>query len=187
MIPGSNHFVTLWFNRNNPGYRFYWTIEYDVVFTGEWSVFFENAYSLGGDFQSCHIRNYEEDPNWYWWNAMYLPEKFAQSLQNIYNRVRSFNPIYRISDKALKCVHNALKSGVWGHHEVVLPSILKINEFELVDFGGTGHYVKSGFEEKLYITQTQNGICGSMSHLPFKDESIALAIYNKLVHPIKNY
>lgn len=187
MIPGSNHFITMWFQLNNPGYRFYWSMEYDVVYTGKWSEFFKQAYTLGGDFQACHIRNFHENPNWFWWDAMHIPDSLDVRLTDKENRVRSFNPIYRISDEALYCLHKYFKSGLSGHHELVIPSILKINGFELVDFGGTGSYVRRGYEEKFYISQNRNGTLGSMSHLPFKNESLAITIPNKLVHPIKYF
>lgn len=185
IIPGSNHLITLWFHQNNPGYEYYWSMEYDVEYTGEWSYFFKQAYSLGGDFQACHIRNFKEDPDWFWWNSIILPNGIDLNLYSVEKRVRSFNPIYRITEKALYCLRRNYRLGLSGHHEVVIPTVLKSNGFELIDYGGTGSYVKPGYEEKLYISQTRNHSLGSMSHIPFRNNSLAMLLPDKLVHPIK--
>ncbi|MCD7937998.1 MAG: hypothetical protein LUG98_14165 [Tannerellaceae bacterium] len=39
IVPGSAHFPLLQFYRDFPVYDYYWIIEYDVVFNGDWSFF----------------------------------------------------------------------------------------------------------------------------------------------------
>lgn len=39
LVPGSNHFPVLNFYMNHPGYAYYWSVEDDVAFTGNWQYF----------------------------------------------------------------------------------------------------------------------------------------------------
>lgn len=45
LLPGSNHFPLLKFYREHPGYDYYWLIEDDVRFSGEWNLFFDALFS----------------------------------------------------------------------------------------------------------------------------------------------
>jgi hypothetical protein len=132
LVPGSNHFPVLQFFLNHPEYTHYWCIEDDVTFNGKWEDFFkaiptEPAY----DFVTSHIRRYADMPDWFWWDSYREPGKdFNASIL-----INSFNPIYRISNKALDYVHNHLKNGCRGHHEVLLPTLLKQGDFSIADLG----------------------------------------------------
>ena len=55
LIPGSVHFIAAWFFRQHPDYDYYWTIEYDVVFTGTWSTFFDSFRCDDADLLASHI------------------------------------------------------------------------------------------------------------------------------------
>lgn len=185
ITPGSNHLITMYFYHLHPEFSNYWSLEYDVDFNGNWNVLFNTAYSFQTDFLSCHIKLYKEDINWYWWNHYINQSKEDTFNIPICHRVRSFNPIYRISNKALEYVDTALLSGVYGHHEVVIPTLLFNGGFDLMDFGGTGKFVKNGFENQLYISSSPLSIFGSMRHIEFRDLTYFSTWKNKLIHPLK--
>lgn len=63
---------------------------------------------------------YAEDKEWFWWNS-YQGKTMNIPLRE---RLRSFNPIYRISEKALNFLDEFLKAQNCGHHEVLIPSSL---------------------------------------------------------------
>jgi len=50
LVPGSNHFPLLKFYLSHPHYVYYWCIEEDVAFSGDWKVFFEAFSSMDSDF-----------------------------------------------------------------------------------------------------------------------------------------
>ena len=77
------------------------------------------------------------------------------------NRIRSFNPIYRISGKALAHIHRALSEKWIGHHEVLLPTLLYHQGFRLLDFGGEGEFVADG-GENLFYTSDRSNLSGSL-------------------------
>lgn len=184
LIPGNNHFPLLQFYLDtHPIYDYYWCIEEDVRFNGDWKYFFDFFSSITKDFISCHIRTFSEEPQWHWWSTLAHPNTFIPFEE----RIRSFNPIYRISKAALGFIHQALLEHWCGHHEVLLPTLLNQTGFEIMDFGGEGKFVLPGFENKFYINNTVNKygnlLDGSMRWRPvFK---FLGSEENKLYHPVK--
>jgi hypothetical protein len=185
LIPGSNHFPLLDFYQKHPSYDFYWLIEDDVRFSGDWRYFFDffTNHAIQPHFLSSHIRTFQEQPEWHWWKTLrhihyYIPPSLC---------IRSFNPIYRISNTALNCIHHMLTNKWQGHHEVLLPTLLYLEGFRIADFGGTGEFVQPGHEDQFYIS----GHCGkegclltgTMRYRPAIQPSENLK--NKLYHPIK--
>lgn len=180
IIPGSNHFAVLQFFKDRPTYDYYWNIEYDVFFTGQWDHLVSSFDNIEADFLSSHIERFRDFPDWYWWHIFHLTETDLSLSQMI----KSFNPIYRISNRALKLLDNTLKGGKsWGHHEIFIPTVLNHFGMNIVDFGGKGEFVIPGNEEKFYSSLGHND--GSMRYRPVYHESELLEL-NKLYHPVKS-
>ena len=132
LIPGNNHFPLLKFYKEEKKYLNYWVIEDDVRYTGNWHKLFESANLINADFVSSVLINWEDDRQWYWWKEL----KHDIKVCPIQKRVASFNPIYRISYDALSFIDFCLKDKWRGHHEVLLPSLLKHGGYKIADFGG---------------------------------------------------
>ncbi|WP_205510356.1 hypothetical protein [Longitalea arenae] len=186
LIPGNNHFPLLDFYRKNPVYDFYWFIEDDVRFNGPWQDLF-NYFTLQPeppDFISSHLRTFKEEPSWYWWDTLFhFNTRIPHNL-----RIRSFNPLYRISYAALSCIDFILSVDKWrGHHEVLLPTILSLEGYQIADFGGTGQFVPQGQQNKFYLDDDpdQSGSIntGTMRYRPFINR---LEYAGKLYHPVKD-
>jgi len=185
IIPGSNHFALLWFYLSHPAYRYYWNIEYDVEFTGNWNLIFEAFSTVEADFISTHIEWNKDHPYWYWWDTYQ-----GVTLEIPVNqRIRSFNPIYRISPKALAFLDTFLKAGNSGHHEVLIPTALYHSGFKILDFGGKGEFILPEYEEQFYcipLEKTETVVAGStMRHLPEFTDIASYHLDNKLFHPVK--
>lgn len=163
LIPGSNHFPLLKFYKEYPQYDYYWLVEDDVRFTGDWSDFFD-AFELDkSDFISSYLRKYADEPYWPWWESLKNCETGVETC----DLVHTFNPIYRISNRALERVDKCLKDGWSGHHEVLFPTLLSMSGMSVRDFNDG----KSMF----YFNET-------FSHQPLKPQNIR---HNVLYHPIK--
>lgn len=93
LVPGSNHFPLLKFFKENQGYDYYWLVEDDVRFSGEWKEFFGSFASCTSDFLSSVIETKAENPNWYWWTSL----KTGNEVIAEEKLLKSFNPIYRLS------------------------------------------------------------------------------------------
>ncbi|MDO6434792.1 hypothetical protein Q4E93_29540 [Flavitalea sp. BT771] len=185
LIPGSNHFPLLAFYLCYPYYDFYWNIEDDVRFDGDWSLLFNYFTSLdmAPDFVTSHIRSLQEEPGWYWWSSLRHPDAFIPYTI----RYRSFNPIFRISNQALRYLHAKLTYQWTGHHEVLIPTLLHLAGFSIMDFGGYGTFVKPGNENMFYISGNQRRegdlSTGTMRYRP--RISAGEYVKNKLHHPVK--
>ncbi|MFC1226220.1 beta-1,6-N-acetylglucosaminyltransferase [Pedobacter sp. BG31] len=140
LVPGSNHFPLFMYASKNPDYKYYWYIEDDVRFNGRWNTFFNSIQEseIDTDFLTCHVRRYKDEPNWFWWETLKHTsgERIALDL-----RLRSFNPIFRISKRALDFLNKAYLSGWSGHHEVSIASLLSSAGFLINDLGEVGEFV----------------------------------------------
>ena len=163
LIPGSNHFPLLKFYKEFPQYDYYWLVEDDVRFTGDWSDFFDAFEMDNSDFISSYLRKYADEPDWPWWGSL----KNCGTGVETCDLVHTFNPIYRISNRALERVDKCLKDGWSGHHEVLFPTLLAMSGMSVRDFNDG----KSMF----YFNET-------FSHLPLKPQDVR---HNVLYHPIK--
>lgn len=179
LVPGNNHFPLIRFFLQNPHYDYYWCIEDDVFYNGDWEIFFRLFTNIESDFISSHVHFSGNDSNWYWWKALahpYIVIPFEE-------RIRSFNPIYRISRKAIAFIHDALQSGWCGHHEVLFATLLYNAGFDIIDFGGCGEFVLPGHENQHYIDNSRGIQDGTMRWRPVFDKIGSEK--NKLYHPVK--
>lgn len=171
IIPGHAHFPVFRFFLDKPHYDYYWAIEYDVKFSGQWRYFFESFLGIDADFLSCHIHPYQDEPGWPWWELNHPRESIP-----LPERICSFNPIYRISNSALSFLHQTFISGWRGHHEVALPTLLHHNQFTIRDISGSSKFTVPDMDNKFYTR-------GTMRYRP------AFWLYgsekNKLYHPVK--
>ena len=146
LVPGSNHFPLLKFYKENQGYDYYWLVEDDVRFSGEWKDFFGSFASCTSDFLASVIETKAENPTWYWWTSL----KTGNEVIAEEKLLKSFNPIYRLSSQALVCIDAQLRIGWMGHYEVLLPTLLYNKGFLLEDFGGEGTFVRPENNAKFY-------------------------------------
>ena len=146
LVPGSNHFPLLKFFKENQGYDYYWLVEDDVRFSGDWKDFFDSFASSTSDFLSSVIETKAENPNWYWWASL----KTGNEVIAEEKLLKAFNPIYRLSRQALACIDAYLRIGWMGHYEVLLPTLLYNKGFLLEDFGGEGTFVRPENNAKFY-------------------------------------
>ena len=178
------HFVLMDFYLKNPFYDYYWFIEDDVRFTGNWALLFNyfTRHPIQPDLISSLIMTYQEAPVWNWWTSLMHP---ANQIP-MYLRIRSFNPVIRMSNASLGCIHNKLRDKWIGHHEVLFPSILHLEGFQIADFGGDGSFVLPGQEERFYVTENMLNNVGNSS-VRFRPviKTSEMTIENKLYHPVK--
>ena len=142
-----------------------------MYFNGNWDSFFDLFNACSFDFISAYLKIYQEEPEWPWWKSLYTGN---ECLDNN-DKVHSFNPIYRLSARALSYIHEALSNGWSGHHEVLIPTLLSLRGCSMADMGGDGYYVIKGLHNKLYDKST-------FSHLPLKPQEKRAGM---LYHPIK--
>ena len=182
---GSEHYIMEFFALTHSPYDYYWIIEYDVTFTGNWHVFFDSFKDNDADLLSSHIEKRNMgNMKWEWWDAMSFNEKCILAGNKF---VKSFNPIYRISRNVVLFLDSYLKkTGNMGFYEVLISTVLHNNGFRLEDFGGTREFTKEENRNRFYVQG--NGVNnGTMRWRPiFSHEEVkALGVKNKLFHPVR--
>lgn len=182
---GSVNFILQAFFKKYPDYDYYWSMEYDVIFTGNWYTFFGSFERYNADFISSHIEFPKRgvNDNWIWWNPLIFLEEDIP----VKNYVKAFNPLYRISKSALSFMDGFLKQGNYGHFETLMSTALFNHGFQLLDYGGTGKFVPNGFKNRFY-TASQETNSGTIRFRPEykRNEIERQAPADTLFHPVKD-
>lgn len=185
LLPGSCHFPMLRFFIDMPSYKFYWFIEYDVEFTGNWLTLMKDCDEnlRDYDFLSCYVERFDEKKNkhWLWW---YRNNNVGVTLKDC---IKGFNPICRYSNEALSHIDTYQKKGYSAHSEVLITTCLYHGGFKIGDFGGISEFVPKGYERKYYIPDLFGFENGTMRYRPIYtiEEIEQTGLQDKLFHPIK--
>lgn len=178
-----HHFPVLDFFLAHPDYDRYWVVEYDVRFTGSWASFLDAFRGFDHDFVASHLRRYREEPRWPWWSSLSHPSKSVSREQS----VRSFNVVYRISNRALRYLHEAQVDGWRGYPEMSFPTLLLDHGYTLLDIGGSGEFVAPGYENRFYTSRAARdgymGMFGTVRYRPARAAAGSKA--DTLYHPVK--
>ncbi len=182
LVPGHVGFPVLQFFCDNPHFDYYWAIEYDVRFSGDWFFFFDSFKKAKHDFLACHVRDHADEPDWPRWSLDHPRKSIA-----LHERLRCFNPIFRLSNAALSFLHQSLLDGWCGHNEVLFPTLLHHNGFAIADMGGKGKFTPPDVRENFYTESEANSIglldSGTMKYRP---SFVTVGREkNKLYHPVK--
>ncbi|MEQ8715035.1 MAG: DUF3405 domain-containing protein [Cyclobacteriaceae bacterium] len=173
---GNTHLPLLYFYRLYPDFDYYWVIEDDVRFNGRYSTFFDEVNTHAADFVAAKIRHHHEMPDFFMWDWIQKDGDDVPDSEKLW----SFNPIYRMSQNALKTVIKCYDKGWVGHFEILLPTILKAEGNSLVDFGGEGKYTPDSLVNKYY----QLGSKFKQTHR-YRPPHFWMTKRNKVYHPIK--
>jgi hypothetical protein len=177
------HFYILDFFLSHPEYDYYWIIESDVRYTGEWGTLLNSFGAFDHDLITSHIRRIAEEPDMYWYNYFQHPSKTIDRA----NYVRSFNVIYRISNRALSFIHSAQQDGWQGHQEVLIPTLLDHGGYTLLDFGGDGTFTLPHLRNRFYTSgSTRDGVENPFCTMRWRPSRSRAGIFrNKIYHPVK--
>ena len=182
-IPGSVHLPLFFFYRKFPNYKYYWYIEYDVEFGGHWSFLFDTFKNSKADFISSYVQKYLKYQYWPWWSLDHPGQHISKT-----DRIRSFNPIYRISNRALSFLNKELQTGWKGHHEVLLATLLHQNKFKLLDFRNGSEFSNSDYTDlytgSVYFPdeRIKSPYLGTLRYRPAMKKA---GKRNLIYHPIK--
>lgn len=150
--PGSSDLVAIAYALTEPAYEFYWLVEYDVRFTGAWSYLFNAFADNRADLLATAMCCYRDNPDWHWWPAL----RTAGIELSEQERIRSFMPLYRISNRALQTLRSAYRQGWQGHYECTVATILNQQGLSIEDIGGNGPFVAPHNVNRFY-TSTPRG------------------------------
>lgn len=125
------------FHKIKPEYDYYWSIEYDVIFNGEWKYFFETAHKEDWDFCTSHIK--KADKSWWWYDDILIPYNAVKIWRvDEPKRYQSLNTICAFSNEFLKYLNKLYLVGYFGNCEQTLPTAAVNNNMKMVDLAQLG-------------------------------------------------
>lgn len=169
---GNCHYPVLTFHKEYPEYDYFWIVEDDVLFSGDWSELFDTFIDDTADLVATKIRRYEEEPTWCWWKSIRAGVDETISKNIMY---ACFIPIYRLSAKAIECLDIEMRNGWRGHFEGVVPTVLIKNGLTLRDLNGKGYGLDERVDIHFYSDNTHSW---SPLHVQSFENNI-------IYHPIK--
>ena len=179
---GNSHLIMLDFFQSHSEYDFYWFIEYDVRFNGDWKDFFLFFNDKFEDFVTAHVCDVIQKPTWPHWSSLSLVNLSIKMEE----RLSSFNPICRLSYRAMALLEERCVIGDFGHLEVLLPTLFKYYHLKITDFGGMGKYIYENTPNLFYMDNSQVTEADKCTHRyrpVYRKEDICLP--NKIYHPVK--
>jgi hypothetical protein len=183
IIPGNEHLAELDFYRHHSEFDYYWFIEYDVVFTGNWATLLGAVQNDHADLLAAHVRCLAEEPEWPWWETLDLPGcPLPRS-----DWLRAFVPIYRISRAGLQAVDEHVKLGWSGHFEGLIPCVIRTASLSISDLGGAGKWTPKDRRYRLYssFSSTAGVSLNAGTHRHRPPHYFPLLRRNTIFHPVK--
>lgn len=171
-----------------PRFKYYWFVEYDVDFSGDWLAFFSSFEGNTTDLLATTLLNRDEDPAWFHWYMMSVPEIEGRDEQ-----MRGFFPIYRASDVFIDRYSVACAAGWDGHFESLFPTLARKRKLSIEDIGGDRSFTPPSRLNKFYFNEPTTGSMspGSFRFSPpisdryFSKVDEVFHRKNYLWHPVK--
>lgn len=137
IVPGNQHLVHIALLPLFPDIKYFWFVEYDVRFSGDWRTLLDICSRSDADMLGCHVRTRDEIPDWAWWTSIQSSYDPTRELPG----VRAFTWAIRLSRRALELVaRRCVEEGWTGHMEGLIPSLLNDSEMTVEDIGGRGPF-----------------------------------------------
>jgi hypothetical protein len=178
VIPGNAHLRAIDFFHREPGYRYYWFIEFDVVYTGSWDALMASLATDDSDLIASRVTPIDASHAWFWQSSFQPGTDTVPADQ----KIRAFLPIFRISTAGLAAVDQCVSRGWTGHFEMLLPTAVAFNRLRVDDFGGSGSFTPSERRHRHYLDGEGLYETGTLRYHPPVHWPI---IANMLYHPCK--
>ncbi|MBB5353726.1 hypothetical protein HNR46_003987 [Haloferula luteola] len=133
------------------GDPFFWLIDEQVYFEGDWNEFFESFSRCDVDLLATVVRRRSEEPDWHWWRSLKAPDDHSAA-----DGVAAMLPLARLSRAAAEAVMEGLKNGWSGHHEAVVPTLVAGAGLQIEDIGGEGSFTPEGRSGCWYNADSWN-------------------------------
>src|SRR5579863_4171145 len=143
---GNADLLSMKFFVERPDYDYYWTIEYDVRFSGAWPALFDDLSSSSADLLCTTMQTWAEHPNWAHWDTLVSGGEEVP----LERRVKGFMPFCRVSRALLAKCDARYRKGWGGHHEVAWPTIASLAGLSLEDIGGAGNFTPAERRGRYY-------------------------------------
>lgn len=170
-----------------PGYEYYYLIEYDVRFNGDWGYLFQSLNLLTEDLVCSHLSHYNniyEAGPYPRWKLRKMFSKDDRLIIDEFGKITedlcfSFLPFCRLSNRLMRVVNNYYKT-FDGFFEIVIPTLCIKNNFSSIDLDSLGFTCPPLEEMENYHFKCNSG---SMSW--YEEDKTVYEKPNILIHPVK--
>ncbi len=171
------------FFHDHPQYDYYWMIEYDVRFTGNWRRLFKKLSAPAADLLGTNIQTRAENPDWFHWPSLSTAAADPDSLRY----VKVFTPLMRISNAAMMAIDAAYKMGWRGHYEALWATAIASANLAIADIGGHGSFTPPHRKGRYYTASPLDPYLapGSFVFRPAIPTTKKLPRRPQLWHPVK--
>ena len=184
-LRGANDLALMALYREQPTYNRYWIMEYDVRFSGDWNIIFDDLALSDADLLCTQVTNYEDNPDWVQWKTLIKPTHSAENAKLL----GGFMPFCRISQRLMAKMDEYYRGDWAGHYEVLWPTIALRESLTVEDIGGRGRYTPSSRAGKYYRSAYIDGIyLSTFGAWPFYSSKSSFNNHlptNVLWHPVK--
>jgi hypothetical protein len=162
----------LYFYEKYPNYDYYWLIEEDLIFNGDFHLFFNSTESLKEDFIGCygHFKKDKEINVQHWFTIE--PNRIYGNYEHKFPLVGGFIGIQRMSNALIKELHKkAFSDGIFGNAESFPATLAYLNNMKL------------GFLEKIFKEYYSREYCDWNKRFCLND--LQRLPKNNLIHAVK--
>ncbi|MEO8451272.1 MAG: hypothetical protein ABI647_15870 [Gemmatimonadota bacterium] len=170
-------------------YDYFWLVEYDVDFAGDWLQFFGLAMTSTADLIGTALQHRPAHLDWQHWARFEPPSDVTERSQ-----VRGFFPLARFSRRLIESYVETMASGEWrGHHEAAIPTIALDQGLTIADLG-FGPYCPDTWRRSHYrgVYHPREAAAAPtfvyrppVSQSYFHEASAAFPQHGLLYHPVK--
>lgn len=143
---GHTDLITMHYWRAHPDYDRYWSIEYDVRYTGPWRRFFAAFDADESDLLATMICRRSEFPDWLFWPSLVSPGARLSDT----DAVSSFMPVFRASGRLMRAMDEAYREGWGGHLECSFATVAAVRGLSMADLGGNTEFTPEARRGRFY-------------------------------------
>lgn len=177
------HMTPLILREKVPFYDFFWFIEYDVVYTGNWGDIISQCMSDDADLIATHLKRYTENDQkkWSWWKIFTTWDDILSDTQ----KISGFFPVYRISNQWIDAIQESIHRGWKGHFESLIPTAIEFQKGTLHELGWSAPLTPQ--ERKWYYYTTYASKYRTLSEFRYAPDHVVLLRKKTLYHPVKTW
>ena len=132
-LRGSADLAIMRFFRGNPNFDYYWVIEYDVRYTGDWVLLLDELAGSSAALLCSHLTTRKQNPDWMHWKSFTCADGSVESP----DLIRAFLPFVRLSRDLMRAIDERCRLGWAGHYEVLWPTIAREVGLPIEEIGGS--------------------------------------------------
>lgn len=162
-------------------YKYFWFVEYDVVYTGNWKDIIQICMPDNADLIATHLREYREDNQWQWWNTLQTRDDILTDTQ----KIKGFFAVYRISQRWIQAIEQSIQRGWSGHFESLIPTAIRFQNGILHELWWNTKLTPLKRKWCFYTLPSSQKLIKIVCEFRYRPYHVFCLKKNTLYHPVK--